>query len=169
MVWLSNTGNNCKIHSVNWTPHFQGPEQNVAYNYETQKMTVVKLIQNAWYCHQLDNLAIYIDTKLSFIWPLNQRYVAAIHDRMVDHQIYQWCSSHNVYICMLIMHFVITQFIIVLVTEDWQWYSNYLLSENGKCKGVFSKHNVNQYYNDTTTTITCIAPLTDMYIIIMIN
>ena len=61
-LFPSNTGNSCKIHSVSWTPHFQGPEQNVAYNYETQKMTVVKLIQNAWYCHQLDNLAIYIDT-----------------------------------------------------------------------------------------------------------
>lgn len=52
----------------------------------------------------------------------------------------------------------ITQFVIALVTKEWQWHSNYLLSENGKFKGVFSKQSVNQYHNDTTT-ITCIAPL----------
>lgn len=40
-LFPSNTGNSCKIHSISWTPHFQGPEQNVAHNYEIQKMTVV--------------------------------------------------------------------------------------------------------------------------------
>ena len=104
--------------------------------------------------------------------------------------------TQHVHICMLIIHFVIkqatvisykssptilhinfnlvptlspiTQFIIALVTENWQWHSNCLLSQNGKLKGVFSKHSVNQYHNDTTT-ITCIAQLADIMCIIMIN